>query len=60
MYDFYLGGSHNFAVTRLFDGWEFVEPGVEYLTLWRPDPQDNVSEEWVHRISGFGGVGRKT
>ena len=43
-------------VTRLFDGFELVEPSVVYLPEWRPEYPEDVDEhpEWV---SGFCGVG---
>jgi SAM-dependent methyltransferase len=45
-------------ITRLFDGYQLVEPGVVYLTAWRPDWPEDVGDrpEW----SGtYAGVGRK-
>ncbi|MFJ4924980.1 SAM-dependent methyltransferase [Streptomyces sp. NPDC088736] len=42
----------------LFEGFDLVEPGLVYVPLWRPDPDDlvpeNPSEYWV-----YSGVGRK-
>lgn len=46
-------------ILGLFDGFDLVEPGLAYVPLWRPDPQDeipeNPSEYWV-----YAGVGRKS
>nr|WSY49106.1 SAM-dependent methyltransferase [Streptomyces sp. NBC_00886] len=45
-------------ILGLFDGFELVTPGLTYVPLWRPDPEDeipeNPSEYWV-----YAGVGRK-
>ncbi|WP_433472151.1 SAM-dependent methyltransferase [Spirillospora sp. CA-142024] len=43
-------------VERLFAGWDLVEPGVAYLTQWRPDHQ---AIEASRPIWSVGGVGRK-
>ncbi|MET7486413.1 SAM-dependent methyltransferase [Streptomyces sp. NPDC005538] len=49
--------SHD-EILGLFDGFDLVAPGLVYVPLWRPDPQDeipeNPSEYWV-----YAGVGRK-
>jgi hypothetical protein len=49
--------SHD-EILGLFDGFDLVTPGLTYVPLWRPDPQDeipeNPSEYWV-----YAGVGRK-
>jgi hypothetical protein len=45
-------------IAALFDGFEWVEPGLVYLPLWRPDPAAPV-EERPERFTGFAGVGRK-
>ncbi|MEU6553424.1 SAM-dependent methyltransferase [Streptomyces sp. NPDC046915] len=46
-------------ILGLFDGFDLVEPGLTYVPLWRPDPDDEIpddpSEYWV-----YAGVGRKT
>lgn len=46
-------------IAGLFDGYAMVDPGLVYVPLWRPDPEDEVpdnpSEYWV-----FAGVGRAT
>jgi hypothetical protein len=45
-------------IAGLFDGFELVDPGLVYVPLWRPDPDDEIpdrpSEYWV-----YAGVGRK-
>ncbi|MEV0208739.1 SAM-dependent methyltransferase [Streptomyces sp. NPDC050788] len=49
--------SHD-EILGLFDGFELVDPGLVYVPLWRPDPDDHIpdnpSEYWV-----YAGVGRK-
>lgn len=49
--------SHD-EILGLFDGFGLVAPGLTYVPLWRPDPEDeipeNPSEYWV-----YAGVGRK-
>jgi hypothetical protein len=45
-------------VRALFDGWELVEPGLVYLSQWRPDP-DAPAMERPERMTGLAGVGRK-
>ncbi|MES9542505.1 SAM-dependent methyltransferase [Actinomadura sp. NPDC000600] len=46
------------AVTRLFDGFELVDPGLTTLSMWRPDPGTTVppaaDRQWC-----YAGVGRK-
>lgn len=50
--------SHD-EIHALFDGFELTEPGLVYVPLWRPDPEEQVpdrpSEYWV-----YAGVGRKS
>jgi hypothetical protein len=45
------------AIASLFDGFTLVEPGLVYLSQWRPDeptdPADDGSQLWL-----LGGVGR--
>ena len=45
------------AILRLFDGFTLAEPGLVYLSQWRPDeptdPADDGSQLWL-----LGGVGR--
>ena len=44
------------AITRLFAGFELVDPGVSHLTEWRSDETERARPggEWL-----LGGVGRK-
>lgn len=45
-------------VTGLFGGLELVDPGVVYLTEWRPDVgEEDEDPKWT---STFAGVARKT
>jgi hypothetical protein len=44
-------------ITDLFAGVELVDPGVVYLTEWRPEPGTDTSD--AARMSTFAGVGRK-
>ncbi|MEU9175312.1 SAM-dependent methyltransferase [Streptomyces sp. NPDC048550] len=50
-------------ITRFFDGFELVDPGVVSMPLWQPegteDPEDSEAPEDPYAFSGFGGVGRK-
>ncbi|MEU3776120.1 SAM-dependent methyltransferase [Streptomyces sp. NPDC032472] len=50
-------------VTRFFDGFELVDPGLVSMPNWQPDgledPQDGEMPEDPYAFSGFGGVGRK-
>ncbi|WP_281258317.1 SAM-dependent methyltransferase [Actinomadura mexicana] len=45
-------------VTRLFDGFELVEPGLTTLSMWRPDPGTAVPPR-ADRQWCYAGVGRK-
>jgi SAM-dependent methyltransferase len=45
-------------ITRLFDGFELVEPGLVWLPLWHPDSPGAV-EQRPERTTGYAGVGRK-
>ncbi|MDX8030022.1 SAM-dependent methyltransferase [Lentzea sp. BCCO 10_0856] len=45
-------------VTRLFKGFELVEPGVVRIPAWRPESVDDV-EEFGGAFPGFAAVGRK-
>jgi hypothetical protein len=45
-------------ISRLFDGFEPVHPGLVYLPLWRPDGAPPDLQE-AARTGMFGGVGRK-
>jgi SAM-dependent methyltransferase len=46
-------------VLSLFEGFDLVEPGLIWQTLWRPDP-DEVDEfkDSPHQSGLYGGVGR--
>ncbi|WP_030301200.1 SAM-dependent methyltransferase [Streptomyces katrae] len=50
-------------ITRFFDGFELVDPGVVSMPLWQAegteDPEDGEAPEDPYAFSGFGGVGRK-
>ncbi|MFE9423659.1 SAM-dependent methyltransferase [Kitasatospora sp. NPDC006697] len=41
-------------VAEFFDGWELLEPGVEFVPLWRPEGPTEGSTRWM-----YAGVGRK-
>ncbi len=43
-------------IASLFDGLEWVEPGLVPVSLWRPDATD-VGEP--RPVDAFGGVARK-
>jgi len=46
-------------VLSLFEGFELVEPGLTWQTLWRPDPDDvDEFKDNPHDSSIYGGVGR--
>ncbi|MFI6849607.1 SAM-dependent methyltransferase [Kitasatospora sp. NBC_00085] len=42
------------AVEGLFDDWELLEPGVDFVPLWRPDGPTTGTTRWM-----YAGVGRK-
>jgi len=45
-------------ILRFFNGFDLVEPGLVFPTLWRPEPppaQPNPGAQWM-----YAGVGRKT
>ncbi|MCZ2525275.1 SAM-dependent methyltransferase [Streptomyces sp. HB2AG] len=44
-------------VTRFFEGFEMLDPGLVYMAEWRPDPGCRLEDPT--RFSGFAGVGRK-
>ncbi|WP_406457776.1 SAM-dependent methyltransferase [Streptomyces sp. NBC_00876] len=46
-------------VTRFFDGYRLVEPGLVSMPLWRPDTPVVTENEDPFAFSGFAGVGRK-
>ena len=41
-------------VEELFAGWDLMEPGVEFVPLWRPDGPTEGTTRWM-----YAGVGRK-
>jgi SAM-dependent methyltransferase len=43
-------------LTKLFDGFELVDPGVVWVPLWRPDSLDSTED--AERAVFIGGVGR--
>lgn len=45
-------------ITRLFQGFELVPPGLVWLPLWRPDERDDPQPH-PERTTGYAGVGRK-
>jgi hypothetical protein len=45
------------AITRLLDGFTILEPGVVFLTQWRPEP-DEVESDPV-RFASYTAIGRK-
>ncbi|WP_280693583.1 SAM-dependent methyltransferase [Kitasatospora sp. GAS204B] len=42
-------------VADLFDGWELLEPGVDFVPLWRAEGPTEASTRWM-----YAGVGRKS
>ncbi|MCB5180340.1 SAM-dependent methyltransferase [Streptomyces antimicrobicus] len=47
-------------VTRFFDGFDLVDPGLVPMPMWRPEaPEDLGSPEDPYAFAGFAGVGRK-
>ena len=71
IYDYLLRGKNNFAggqassqlhvrslpdVLRFFDGFELVEPGLTWITQWRPEPGTAPAGR-AHSMRGA--VGRK-
>ena len=47
-------------ITRLFDGFELVEPGVVYIPLWRQDSPEDVLVSAPEHSMNFAGVDHKT
>jgi hypothetical protein len=45
-------------VRRFFDGLELIEPGVQVVTRWRPEPGDVLADDAA--VSLCGGLGRKS
>ncbi|GGZ06184.1 SAM-dependent methyltransferase [Streptomyces nitrosporeus] len=46
-------------ISRFFEGYEMVEPGLVSMPDWRPDSAYVPAQEDPYAFSGFGGVGRK-
>jgi hypothetical protein len=46
------------GVVRFFDGFELVEPGLVWLSQWRPDHPSDVADQ-PERAGAYAGVGRK-
>jgi hypothetical protein len=45
-------------VSRFFDGFALVDPGVVWLSQWRPEHPDDVGDH-PERAAWYAGVGRK-
>ncbi|MGW1348086.1 SAM-dependent methyltransferase [Streptomyces sp. NPDC002409] len=46
-------------ITRFFEGYEMVEPGLVSMPHWRPEAPVVAEQEDPYAFSGFAGVGRK-
>ena len=46
-------------VVRFFTGLDLVEPGVVWVSQWRPESPDEVGDH-PERLVTYAGVGRKT
>jgi hypothetical protein len=46
-------------IMRFFDGFDVVDPGLTWVSLWRPESPDDVPEE-PGRSANYGGVGRRS
>jgi len=46
-------------IAQFFAGFELVEPGLVYPSLWRPDDPDELFADQPERCISFAGVGRK-
>jgi S-adenosyl methyltransferase len=47
------------GVARFFTGFELVDPGLVWLSLWRPDDPDDIPDQ-PERSGSYAGVGRKS
>jgi SAM-dependent methyltransferase len=47
------------GVLRFFTGFELVDPGLVWLSLWRPDDPDDIPVQ-PERSGNYAGVGRKS
>jgi SAM-dependent methyltransferase len=45
-------------IAALLDGWELVEPGLAYVSAWRPESPEDVDDD-AERSVFLAGVGRK-
>jgi hypothetical protein len=45
------------AITRLFDGFELLEPGLATVAAWRPDDRTDLRD--ADKFTMLAGVGRK-
>jgi SAM-dependent methyltransferase len=46
-------------IERFFAGLDMIEPGLQVLPQWRPDPADEPSTASDTQVSVYGGVARK-
>jgi len=46
-------------IEEFFHGLEFLEPGLVYLPLWRPEDPDDLYHDEPHLAGNLGAVGRK-
>jgi hypothetical protein len=46
-------------IERFFEGLELVEPGLEVLTRWRPDPDEDPDRATDTQVAVYGAVARK-
>jgi sugar phosphate isomerase/epimerase len=44
-------------ITRLFDGFELLDPGLTTVAAWRPDHERDLAD--AHKFTMLAGVGRK-
>jgi hypothetical protein len=45
-------------IVPMFDGFDLVDPGVVYLPLWHPEPEEELVDA-PPRSANYGGVGFK-
>ncbi len=46
-------------IERFFEGLELVEPGVQVITRWRPDPDEDPDRATDTQVAVYGAVARK-
>ena len=46
-------------IERFFEGLDMVEPGLQVLTRWRPDPDEDPDRVTDTQVAVYGGVARK-